>query len=418
MKIHLFKRLWILSPIVSLLACGGSTDNPTTVNRDELQAPLNVYTVTGDEKIEVRWTAGNFEGDLKGYYVFATKTPLADLKKLVAFPSKDVDIAVSGVPRCEDNTKFFEAFGLPAAESDCKGDRSTEEKTSFSDWQGLQDEAAGTKSEEKDKLANFLECAEKPGQTPSLPASAPVSGFQSCTITKAYDPATSELRAIANGEVISIIVVSVMGGDLDDVSWPGNTVEDAASKEALNETITLKTKEFVTLDFSFNSDGFQSLSASANALCDDSKGYCRISKQNANTDPTKRLSLFMGRDYGANHQQRIHLSAQPQSGTGDGIKILARGPQNYDSDKKVSTPRAPGDEPSTDTTLYTADGTTQVIYGNQVFDLLISSGGKQYYAKLVINTVDYASGTKESDSTISVTAIVQPSAGVAHYFAD
>ncbi len=411
-------KILITAAAITFVGCDGSTDNPATVERDELQSPLFLYTVTGEDSIKVRWTAGNFEEDFKGYYVFATKKSISELTSLVKYPSTSVDITKSGIPRCADNSAFFEAFGLPASETDCEGaeEESSSGGSDSESFQGLQDEDSSSSGETatEDKLANYLQCTGQADAAPSLPAEAPTSGYQECEIKKAYDG--TELADIAAGEVLTIFAVAVMNDDLDKISWTSNVVEDAGSLEVFKDDISISAnKKFVTIDFDFTSGITATVSSEADCGDTTANPECYVSKQNVNTSKTS--SIFLARDGGGTYTQRIHASTPANSN----IKILARGPQNYDADKDESTDRAPGDEPveeSTSSSVYVSNGTTQVVYGNQVFDLYIDNSGDKHYGKLVVNSISYASEALTSASTVNVTVIVQPKAGVLHYLND
>src|SRR5437868_4492960 len=96
--------------MLAALGCQGSAGDPATLSAQDLNPPGNLVTVTQDGKIELRWLAGNGEKDFQGFYVFGTTKALADIATDIAYPST-ADISQVGIPRCKDNTGFWEAFG-------------------------------------------------------------------------------------------------------------------------------------------------------------------------------------------------------------------------------------------------------------------------------------------------------------------
>src|SRR5690606_15665340 len=116
---NILKASMILGAGLLAAACSDSKSDPGTESKSDLNPPGTLWTVTKDKAIELRWTAGNVEEDLNGYYVFVTEASKVTVKP--TYPA-GVNTALSGVPRCADNSKFFEQFGFKPSEKECEDD--------------------------------------------------------------------------------------------------------------------------------------------------------------------------------------------------------------------------------------------------------------------------------------------------------
>ncbi len=82
-----------------------SSSDPKTVNRSELNPPMGLTTVTGDKKIQLRWSAANAEDDFKGYHVFAVAKTVGRLAEVEA-----------AIRRLEETVeRLWYAPGMPGA---------------------------------------------------------------------------------------------------------------------------------------------------------------------------------------------------------------------------------------------------------------------------------------------------------------
>ncbi len=412
-RISIKIALTMLTATIGVLffGCGkGTTADPETLTKDALNPPGNLFTVTKSAEIELRWTTGNAEDEFKGYFVFGTTKTFAELKALVKYPTGAADkIDRVGIPRCVDNSKFFEAFGLKATDRKCEGG----EPEKFL----LADEAAAA-----EKLENYLQCGANTDKNPSVVVTSGISTeIQKCAVKKAYDATTGAQVSLANGTVYSFMVVSVKGSDLTEVSWTSNVVEDAPSATALTGSAELSNYQFTKITFNLTAAtaAFSTTVEDCTGTGDSSAstdGRCGLSQQNANavTEPT----IFLGRAQSANsyvkHPQRLYISVSSQQ-TGDAIALQARGPQTLDKkedggdDSKV--PRIARDEP---VTTYATAGIKEIVYNNQVFDFQITKGTDVYYGKVVIGDVTYADDN-ESKATVEVNVVMQPGKNIVHY---
>jgi hypothetical protein len=408
------KYIMIATVFASVLACGGgSTSDPKTADRNELYAPNGLISVTRPSKassIELRWSASNAEKDFKGYLVFGTTKTLSDISGKVAFPKDASDmLARFGVPRCEKNTGFFQAFGLSESKADCGDDVAKDAAET-----NLTAEEEETKDEDKPEvLANFIKCsentetAENKGKV-SLAATPPATDMQTCTVNEVYNG--TELVPIVDGTPMTFVVFAVMGDDFDKISWSSNVVEDASSTTLSGfdgKDIKLDTAKFVKVEFAGSGSAITATAADAVA-CTVATTFCQILGKNG--ESSAKPAIYISRDNtSATHTQRIFVSIPTQGATSN-IELQARGAQtSWENDKFSGS--IPGDAP---TSSYDKTGVTFVVYGNQVFDFKLTTGGIVNYGKIIFESVDYA-GAKTTEATIKTTIIVQPGDGVKHY---
>jgi hypothetical protein len=387
--------------LLAAAACGDSSDDPGTVTRDDFNPPGVLETVTGDSKVELRWSAANVEDDFQGYYVFATTTSVEELQKLVKFPSTAVDISKSGIPRCEDNSAFFEAFGLPKSDGSCKGE---DDNSKIEVPKKAQDGSLLTADDKK--LSGFLACGDT-ATTPSLKVTKATT-TQKCVVSKDKDG-----NALENGKTYTFLVMGVLDEDLDDLSWSSNAIADTPAKTALDaKKITLAKEQFVKITFS--PTGAAVADVSAAATCTSAQKQCTLKEDNAET--TDKATLFIGRDAGSDtYEQRIFVSASKTAST-DGWSIILqpRGPQTYDPLNAGTQARTPGD--SAADSFPSIGGTKYVVYNNQVFDYVATKDGSKYYGKLVFGDTTYAGTTNDSSADLTVHLITQTTAGNRAYF--
>jgi hypothetical protein len=411
-----YRDILAATTLLSALACGdGSTSNPTTADRNELYAPNGLISVTRPAKpstIELRWSASNAEEDFKGYLVFGTTKPLADISGKVAFPEGAKAMLSSfGIPRCVKNTEFFEAFGLAKTDSDCGDEekKAADDASSFALLAAEEDTTAAADADKKEVLANFLACGENTANTDkvSLSGKAPTTDMQTCTVSKVFNG--TELVPITDGTPMTFVVFAVMGDDFDEISWSSNVIEDASSTTLTgfdSKEIKLAVKEYVKVGFTVSSSSITA-TADAPAACP-TEAFCKI--LGVNSESNAAPAIYISRENkSTTHTQRIFVSI-PTQGTTSQIELQARGAQTAWDGEKFS-PSIPGDAP---TSSYDKTGVTFVVYGNQVFDFKLKNGSSVNYGKIVFESVDYAED-KTSEATIKTTIIVQTGADVQHY---
>ncbi len=100
--------------LVTSIGCDkGSSGDPSTNDLGEFNPPGNLQTLTRSSKLVLTWVGANAEDDFQGYHVFGTTKTIAELKALAKYPT-NVDVTKgASIPRCKDNSAFFEAFGYP-----------------------------------------------------------------------------------------------------------------------------------------------------------------------------------------------------------------------------------------------------------------------------------------------------------------
>lgn len=408
---NILKVAMILGAGALAAACSDSKSDPGTESKADLNPPGTLWTVTKSGALELRWTAGNVEEDLNGYYVF-----IADASKVTTEPTYPAGVkkALSGVPRCLDNTKFFEQFGFKATDKACEDDTATAASTgtktglALTDGSMLADSTdTATTTDEEEKLTGWAKCDTGSTADISLAATPPVVTTQSCVISK-----LAEGTALANGTTYAVFVMSVRD-EFKKVSWTSNVITDTPSADALPAgDLKLANNEYIRIDLTPAS---ATAKASAAAACDaDTSSLCdRISVNNnvATDAPAVFLSrtkadLFTGFKY----NQRLYVSVS----TDGSVKLQPRGPQTWDALKGGKAPRIPGDQAAA---AYADAGAKYVVYNNQVFDFEVTATGGSYYGKLIVDDVKYASETdNKSDATLNVAVIMQPKAGSRDYF--
>ncbi len=416
---NMLKIGMIAGAVLLAAACGDKASDPGTESKSDLNPPGTLWTVTQDGGVELRWTAGNVEEDLNGYYVFAvdaTKVSAAGAILAAVKPTypAGANLALSGVPRCLDNTKFFEAFGFTATDKECEDDTAPAAgaATAGATLQGgsnLVQDPAPAEGDEVEILKGFAKCEAGSSADISLTAVAPVVKTQKCLIKKLGDAAATPL---ANGKTYAFIVMAARD-DRSKVSWTSNIIFDTPSADGLpaDSTVVIGVGQVATVDLSTVATGKGTLSAAADcgasgaalSPCD------RISI--SNTVAAAGAKVFLSRAAatgGGDYKQRLYVSG---SETGS-VKIQPRGPQTWDPMNKATANRIPGDEAAS---TYPAPGTKYVVYNNQVFDVEITATGGIYYGKLIVNDVTYADTAPTSAATLDVALVLQPEAGVRHY---
>jgi hypothetical protein len=402
---------------LALVAAGcdsGSTSDPATVTRSELNPPTGLVSVTDKDGLELRWDAANAEDELQGYDVFVIKSTLATVKgNAPAFPKNITPTPTldgGAFPRCLDNTKLFEAFGFNATDKDCKGDADKKDTTTPKTV-ALLDDGTGAAKEPAEKLANFVPCATGSTADMSLAAAAkPVLSQQVCKVTKYYDPASKSLKDMVAGETYVAFVATIAGDDKSTMSWTSNFVEDAPNARLFDDTLTIAKGGTLHLPLA-KLTAFTGTITKADWAADDCEttvvddSVCRINKTNSTFDD----GLWLGRLGSGDFPQRLFFSTK----SGGAVATQLRGPQTIDPKEpaKISY-TIPGDE-ATDT--YVNVGTLFPVYGNQVFDLKVTSGGVTNYGKVVFYSAEPLPTDAAADYTMRVVVIMQPAAGSFHY---
>jgi hypothetical protein len=405
-------KLTIASALTLVMnACGGSTSNPATVSKTDLNPPKELMTVTLNDGVELRWSPFNAEDEFQGFQVFGTSTSLDDLYSLVKYPvklSSAADLLTASIPQCEDNSAFFEAFGFEKNEEDCEDGEAEQEAAKSTTGSTLS-------AEDPDDLppANRLACVGEDAKYTNANVSVKIEGYalerQSCKLTEVWSVADKKKVAMANGTVYVFFVVAVKGDEFDEMSWTSNLIEDAPSFTAFTGAIELKhvgdsggISDAVTDTqyVRFAVDGAKAIEKPTAAAC--LEDVCKLTGTNDQTT----AGIYIGRDYGS-RSQRLLIST-PSAGK---IELQPVGRASYGGD----VGRLPGDESTTK--FPSSKGAKFEVLGDQTFDLKITNSDASFhYGKLYVTDVTYATATNtKSLATANVTIVIQPKTGSTYY---
>ena len=64
--------------LFAFLGCDGSTGNPATEDRSDLNPPKQLISITGDASLTLSWQSFNAEDDFQGFMVFGANKALDD----------------------------------------------------------------------------------------------------------------------------------------------------------------------------------------------------------------------------------------------------------------------------------------------------------------------------------------------------
>lgn len=398
--------------LTGFLAFGCSdSDDPSAESQEDLSPPLNLRTVTGDGKVELRWDAVNFEEDLVGYHVFISGVDkrIGDLSAPVAPTGVDIG-AKHTVPYCTENAGFFKEFGITAEPgSACDLDSS---------FTLLQDDAAADADADGVGVgAAKVTCYDPAApdtawgdENISLPKSATNTGVgvQTCLIKTDQNG-----DALVNGKSYSFFVVAVVGESFDGISWTSNVVDDTPAKAVVdNEGLQLAAKKYVVV--TFDTTALDTAITLANLTVSDCPAagstaqVCGVSGTNAQATD----GIYIARDNtSASYPQRIFVSTS----TAGNIELIYRGDQLMDPKfPDAITTRIPGDEAMAAGTYYMAKGSQLSVRDRMVYDFVITVGAAKHYGKIAFGDVSYASDAS-SIATIPTTIVVQTKPDTTHY---
>jgi hypothetical protein len=384
----------------------GSTGNPSTLARGELNPPSGLMTITGDTSVTLRWMGNNTEDDFKGYNVFVaegdyTGTIVTGAAWTAAYPA-NANLASGSIPRCKDNSEIFVTkFKFPVSEADCEGDTASDSGTSGDTGPGLQDD-------EEAKLP-FATCDGKSDDNLSLPATEKVLGTQECKIT-----------GLTNGKTYTFMVMSVMGEEFENVSWSSNLVTDTPANNLFTSEVEV-TVPVGSVLFLSHTDILAALTGTDLAATNwDSTKLCTTTPVciiGADNEETAG-GLYLGRR-GVSKPARVYFSTPTKTDSStDGIMYLYRGGQTYDPQNPTAVSvTIPDDQANSDRTTNYGSGKLTEVAGNEVIDLAIKNGADWHFGKLVINVPVLETPADEtSPLKVKLSLIVQPAAGVPHYF--
>ena len=401
------KRVILASISAALLlqGCNDSKDDPDTVKRSNLNPPSDLHAVHGSKQIELRWRSQNLEKDLKGYYVFGANSSWDELRSLILYPKVAAsDWRLSqGVPRCKDNNEFFARFGLPPTNAACE----VKGVLSLLNGGSDNDETAASIQDAA------LDCGKDSTQL-SLSAVAPQTTIQRCNVSKIFDG--NRKVDFVDGVSSTFFVVAVQGDSLSDISWTSNFVEGAGSIEVFAGEVELSSlSHYRTLRIDPDT---LAATLSEEQPCGNHRNpnnFCRVA--NVNDETVDAPSLFLAGDnwraYASGQKLRAFFSVP--KGPHAMVMVQARGPQTSDELVPGVQARVPRGAPLTGV-RYLSDGKVHSLYGNQVFDLFITSDHGKHYGKLVIQSVSYSTQDPlTTNAKMSVSVIVQPGQEVPHY---
>jgi len=406
--------------ILAATACSKTSSDPDTNDRSEFNPPGKLQTITMDEKLVLTWVGANAEDDFQGYHVFGRKGAITDLADKYSFPTATIDFANGeSIPRCEDNTAFFEYFGFPATDTSC--DTSEEEAT---------DEATLTTAKKSflmaEDEAEAIDFNLKCTGTGQVVADGSLSlaatdgkqiGRVYCDIEQVYDPDAGEFVDLVNGDTYTFFVVAVKGSDKDEISWISNVAEDTPAVTMYSDVIELTTSlpgtsaaQYVNFALDVTA---KTATASSPTACTSSDGMCHLTA----TQNNALGGIYIGRDTVSDvYAQRILISTS----TLGKVQIRPRGANtmlNYTGDEDELIPYKPGDQAiATATSDYPAKGVKFAVYGNQVFDFVYIDGDTKHYGKVVVTDLSYGGATKHATAELAVTIVMQPDLDNVHYF--
>ncbi|MFW7379266.1 MAG: hypothetical protein ACOH5I_10695 [Oligoflexus sp.] len=424
-----------------LLSCGGDSDSPDTLARDKLSPPLNLVTVTGDQSVELRWSAQNFESELQGYnvYVIENKT-LEEVAALGTegfpqFPELDAagaSLKNSSIPRCQENNAFFSLLGITVeSEESCTsggsifGFRSQDQLASVNGKML----AATTVLQEEEKVSvrqAKLTCYDPSVEENPEDAEANVlgndnvslpkgsgefqdgQGIQRCLIKK-----TLNGEALQNGVSYTFVVFAVLGSDFSEISWSSNLVEDTPAKPVFEATVEVPASQYRTL--TLGGDPIDTTAILADAVACNAETFCLVSGRNTVASGAEN-AIYIARDTGG-YPQRLFLSVSTESK----LNLLYRGPITLDPivGSDVISSRVPEDEAISATAGGTSylNGATIAIYDNSVIDVAYRVDAETtHYGKLVIDQISYADDSASGIASFKLTVILQSKANSTHYF--
>ena len=407
----MFKKLLIIPVTLAFTACGGSSSDPKTEARSDLNPPSGLTTVSAPTtgKLELRWNAVNTEKDFMGYHVFGVKGDIASISAGAKYPAA-VNLVSQAIPRCEDNNDLFTAFGFKEKSTKgCKGDTTTDSK-----FVGSSDLKV---AEAEEVLASASPCAANSAAGISYSAKPSKKATHVCAVSKYWDG--TALADMVAGETYTFFVVSVLGEKLNKISWTSNFISDTPPTTVFSGDLVVKKDKIQYFEFDLAAID-TAITAATEAACT----LCRVyDKTPIGTVASgkARIQFNRGTGYGtpAAYAERIAFST-PATGA---VTYAYRGRQTLDpiaADGTVSS-SIPGDsaaapEDTTTLTPYVADGTKTIAYGNQVFDLRFVSGTTVNYGKVVVKDPSYSPNTADGDATINVTILIQKKVGSFDYF--
>ena len=397
-----------------LWGCADGSD-PDTIQRDELSPPLNLLTVTGDQRVELRWNAQNFEDELQGYHVYMIEgSSIADIAAgdaVPKFPSNTYDAAElreASVPRCEENNSFFELFGITkGSDESCEGGLFAQSAEAAAD----EEAEAGTPQTAK------VDCYD-PAAPDSLLSTASISlpadsnadyrdgeGVQRCLV-----------KGLTNGTNYTFMVVAVLGSDFDEISWTSNLTDDTPASEKLNQDLTFAEQQIIRIKIDpANELAVTAPSPVACSLAPATENGCTLI--NANKVVGSEYEIFLARSLSGDHGQRLLISTSDSASSK--IRMIGRGPMTLDPllGPEVIAARIPSDSAVGVQANYYAPGTVVAIYENQVYDFVVENGaGALNFGKIILGNFNYGSATaKNTDLTVNVRIVVQTTTGNTNY---
>lgn len=413
----MIRSILILSSIMMASACDDVGD-PDTTARDELSPPLGLTTVTGNEQIELRWDAQNFESELQGYNVFmisnksieeiaADSTILPQYPELASGYASANVLRQASIPRCSSNNDFFTAFGITqTTDVSCTDSSSIFLNSPTINLQDTNEEQAAFSSAKQACFDPDNESSELGNTNLSLAKGSGSfqdgNGTQRCLI-----------KGLTNGTNYTFIVVAVLGDDFDQISWTSNLADDTPAPSLYNQSVTLTSDFFRTVTIAEN-NGSLTATVSDEASCPTGTGsQCLITT--TNTQTSNNNSIYISRDLSSSYPQRVLVSTE----TAGNIQILERGPLTYDQDTQTNTSSIPGDMAADSSSApYLDKGFIFPVYEQTVIDFVYTPSGSSsnYYGKLVFGDYSYANDSNEGVLTVPVTVIAQPTAGNRNYF--
>lgn len=413
-------------------ACSGSTSDPKTISKDDLNPPFNLVSITDDSKMILQWNISNTEDDLVGFNVYVTEGKIADMKGLLkgALAGK-VDLESMQVRRCDLTKDLFSKFGFNPeskfANKDC--DDFSEEQEAPATSSGATDGGGVNLAEEEAETPSMVMCTDKDGNDLSKVDPEKKTRMLSVDVSKAtladgsklttdvkkrigstircYLKNDSDLsniaakeKGIANGKRYVAFVMAVAGDDANKVSYTSNFAEDTPAKYTEIKDKALPTGKYFKVAGTVANGSWEA----GNPIDCPNTELCNINRQ-VNTSETDD-SVYILNDT-QTKTERIFVR-----GAKDRVWLLPRRPRP--SYTELPGIKQPGDKPiamSDSNPAKFETGLSLTAMPGSLFDVAVKASGGYHYGKLYVDALatDKTSGSgSNGNKTITLWMSLQP----------
>jgi hypothetical protein len=439
-----------LLAVLGLASCAGETAaDPKTLDKDDLNPPFDLVSVTTHQGMILQWRITNTEDDFKGYNVYIAEAGIDELQAKLDSSLK-TDLRMQQIRRCKGTAQVFSVFGFDPkaklAEKDCS-DFGKADETKAKTTTGLQ--AAANEEEEK-IVSKFVKCQSAAGiddiTTPSTGESNSFLGDDklSVDIAKAVDykgtaisstpkdrvgkivrcyvktgnALSNGATSFTNGKKYTAFVVSVSGDKYNRISYTSNFVEDIPIAYTDLKDASLK-KDSYLISYLSPSAGNASSWTEPAAGTDCTNSTTMTPSANVSGTATRKCMLsgdlaslgviankagFVVAEDQIGASDRVLIGGQPDGTGASGypLYLLKRNAR--------STIYTPGDRP----VQYTGNenqynkGKFLAAYAGDLFDVAVVNGSDTYYGKIFFANIEptAASCTGDCDKKVRVWAAI------------